>query len=135
MRTYIIAAALALATAGVVQPASAADLYYVTGPASMFAGYTLPFMVVAEGDTLTFVNLDGFQHDVISRAMQPGTGDAWCAEAGFIAPGSCPLFWSSLIGVAALTPVLGMDNVVSGETYDFFCSIHANMEGTLVVLP
>ena len=137
--------ALLVAALGSMAPARAADLTYVSGPAGPFVGYTLPFMVMSPGDTITYVNLDGFPHDVVARQTYPGGPSewpAWCAEAGFDGtpgPGGlvprCPLFWTPLIGAAQTTPVLGLEALVPGESYEFFCSIHANMIATLVVLP
>lgn len=131
----IALAALSLAVLGPFQPASAVDQDYVTGPAGPFIGYTVPFIVASQGDAINFINLDAFEHDVVSYRKQPGLGAPWCAEAGFVTAGSCPVIWTPLIGITGQTPVLGMDLVQPGENYEFFCSIHANMEGTLVVLP
>jgi plastocyanin len=133
----VVLAAIALAVLSSMGTARAAELVYVSGPGGPFVGYTVPVMVAAKGDTITYVNADAFPHDVIARHTGPETD--WCLAAGIKdkLPGvqGCPLFWSSLIGVAQQTPVLGLENIEPGAIYSFFCSIHANMEGTLVVLP
>jgi len=133
----VVLAALALGVLSAAGSARAADLVYVSGPGGPFVGYTVPAIVVAQGDNLTYINMDAFPHDVIARHSGPETD--WCLAAGIKdkLPGvqGCPLFWSSLIGITQQTPVLGLENIEPGATYTFFCSIHANMEGTLVALP
>lgn len=121
-----------LALAGSAQPASAAEVVFVAGPGGPFVNYTVPLIVVSQGDTLTYANVDVFLHDVVAREKGPNA--KWCAEAGF-GKGECPVFWTPLIGLGASTTMRGLDNVEPGTQYEFFCSIHVNMVGTMVVLP
>ena len=117
---------------GIAPPSDAAEIPFVTGPGGPYVNYTVPLIVVSQGDTLTFANLDAFPHDVVAREMGPNA--TWCADAGF-AKGACPLFWTPLIGLGGSTTMLGLNKVEPGAQYEFYCTIHANMTGTMVVLP
>jgi plastocyanin len=136
----------ALALASAMPASQAAGMVYVSGPGGPYVNYIPPVAVVRPGDTLTYANVDAFQHDFVAdcNVNNPGPDpdcqkqaekDAWCDEVGFGGTSGCPLFWSQLIGVAQTTPVLGVDNLTPGQTYAFICTIHGNMRGTLVVLP
>ena len=46
-----------------------------------------------------------------------------------------PIFHSRLGGLGEVVPVEGTDQLQSGKSYGFFCSIHPGMRGTLVVGP
>ena len=48
-------------------------------------------------------------------------------------PGGRPLFHTRLVGLGESAPVEGLQNVKSGQTYDFFCSVHPGMQGQLIV--
>ncbi|HYH58901.1 MAG TPA: PQQ-binding-like beta-propeller repeat protein [Thermoleophilaceae bacterium] len=84
----------------------------VTGPGATYAGYTPPVMVTQVGGPLNYTNLDIARHDVV-------------ADSG--------VFRSALAGTGETVPVTGLENVKSGQSYGFFCSIHTGMRGTLVV--
>jgi hypothetical protein len=79
------------------------------------------------------VNLDIASHDVRSDDPGPDT-QPWCTQLNFPA-GRCPLFFTGLIGLGQTTPVLGLENLEPGRNYDFHCSLHSWMKGTLVVPP
>jgi hypothetical protein len=49
------------------------------------------------------------------------------------APDGSPLFRSALAGLGESKPIEGLDRVVSGQTYGFYCSIHPGMTGQLIV--
>lgn len=132
----MIAAAASMIVAGAMAPASAADLVIVAGPGGEFVGYTTPAMVVPAGSSLTLAVVDLATHDV--DATTYGSDDnLWCdgipGPNRIFALGFCPLFESNLIGIGQTTPVHGVSALVPG-TYTFFCSIHASMKGTLVVV-
>jgi polyvinyl alcohol dehydrogenase (cytochrome) len=90
----------------------------VSGPGGFVAGYATRAMIAQQGGSLTYANLDVAIHDVTAKDKGPD---------------GKPLFVSAKIGVGSTTPVLGLDRVESGKTYDFYCSIHPNMQGTLVI--
>jgi plastocyanin len=75
-------------------------------------------MFTGVGGPLSFVNLDTVQHDVVSVDK---------------APDGAPLFRSKLIGLGESAPVQGLERVKAGQSYEFFCSVHPGMRGTLYV--
>lgn len=92
--------------------------------------YVTPVVAVAAGSQVTFVNADlTAMHDVIATAYGPGT-NSWCS---LYLKGKCPLFWTPLIPGGATTEVKGANKLASGKQYEFFCTLHPWMEGTLVV--
>ena len=141
-KRHTIAAVICLVMGlGFGSPAHAADLVYASGPGNGIppgSNYPVPVLVVQPGDHVTFVNIDIALHDVRSTSL--GTDRPWCSQFPFgFGPGNCPLFTSKLIGAAGTSPIFGIEDatVPEGElyaTYPFVCSIHAWMEGTLVVV-
>ncbi len=147
----LIVALLAL-TAFAATPVRAAGLVYVTGPAGQLTNFTVPLWAHPAGSTVTFVNLDAASHDVVAECISvtpctlnsPGAYGSdepyWCnpgpgqTQDPYPA-GKCPLFWSPLVGLSGVTPVHNIDLIQPGLVYRFRCSIHANMQGTLVALP
>ena len=102
--------------------------------------------MVAEVDgPLTFVNLDLLAtHNVTQDVAADGFGgpddNPWCLDSQgqptIYGPGKCPAFITSTIGGASTAQVLGVDRLVEGKTYSFYCTIHpTTMTGKLVVLP
>jgi plastocyanin len=90
----------------------------VAGPGAASTGYATPAMFTDVGGPLSFVNLDSVQHDVQSVDKGPNGG---------------ALFHTKLIGLGESAPVEGLDQVKSGQSYQFFCSVHPGMRGTLYV--
>jgi plastocyanin len=93
-------------------PPAPAAASVVAGPGAASTGYATPVMITQVGGPLNFTNLDIVQHDVVS-------------DDG--------IFRSDLIGLGQTTPIEGLENVQSGQTYGFFCSIHPGMRGQLIV--
>lgn len=88
--------------------------------------YMPPAVVVAEGDTLMFQNRDSAPHNVVSQARRAGGP-------------SGRMFMSATIRSTAtdpnpITEVVGVDATPPGA-YPFYCSIHPQMNGVLVVTP
>ena len=83
----------------------------VAGPGAVVTTYATPVVTVSQGSPATFTNLDVAQHDVIS---------------------SQGLFSTPLISIGESTPVTGVEALAPGS-YGFYCSLHRNMTGTLVV--
>jgi plastocyanin len=106
----------------------------LSGPGGFAAGYVTPVVVIAPGEAITYANADIAPHNfVASDAYVPKKAAKkakWCS--GFDR-GKCPLFWSETITAGATTEVEGLDAVVSGKQYGFYCSLHPNMKGTLIV--
>jgi polyvinyl alcohol dehydrogenase (cytochrome) len=92
-----------------VPNAPAAGNTVVAGPGAVATTYATPTVTIQHGQSLSFTNLDVPQHDV------QGNG-----------------FGSPLISTGQSTPVTGVDQLPPGS-YSFFCSLHRNMTGTLLV--
>jgi polyvinyl alcohol dehydrogenase (cytochrome) len=90
----------------------------VAGPGAASTSYATPVATTSVGGSLTFVNLDLAKHDVRSVELGPGGG---------------PLFSTPLIDFGETAPVEGLDQVSSGKSYEFFCTIHPGMRGNLTV--
>jgi plastocyanin len=119
---------------GLVVPrgqAIAADLVVLTLPGGDTAGYVPPVVPADRSGTLTYVNLDIKRHNVVATEAGPDT-QPWCAV--FYPGKPCPVFWSELIGTGKTTPVLGLANVVTARPYEFVCTIHPGMKGTLIAV-
>ncbi|MDQ1438912.1 MAG: Copper binding protein plastocyanin/azurin family [Acidimicrobiaceae bacterium] len=113
-------------------PAHAAELQFVTGPGSQITNYTVPALVIHAGDTVTYTNVDVAPHDVVSTRIGPDR--PWCASAGFT-PGTCPLVWTPLQGLAGSSKIYGLESLKPGDQVPFHCTVHPGMQATLVVLP
>ena len=83
----------------------------VAGPGAVATTYATPVVSISQGSPVTFTNLDVAQHDVIS-------------DDG--------LFSTPLISIGQSAPVAGAEALDPGD-YGFYCSLHRNMTGTLVV--
>jgi plastocyanin len=122
---------LAIVSAGVLlfhaTPAEA--LVAVAAPDKQYVNKTV---VAPVGGPLVFANADLQPHNVVAykKYLPKKTKRPWCA---YYPKGKCPLFWSETIGNGQVTQVMGLEYVKSGTDYVFFCSIHPQMKGTLVV--
>src|SRR4051794_40575740 len=95
-------------------PAAWADETIYAGPPSQFYSSSVS---IDQGEKVAFTNLDTIEHDA------PGGGRG---------PDGKPLFSSPLGGMGSTGAVAGTEYLTSG-TYDFGCSIHPQMHGTLTV--
>lgn len=165
MRARALVAGVGLAVALAGAPAQAADagIPVVAGPGSYLTNYQTVVVAVPVGGPAIIVSVDLQPHDVFAVALSPtqcpsspgicpaGT-PSYCLPPDPTQPwttgptnplsiqaGLCPLFWSDLISPGyngkATAPVLGLENLVAGTIYDFYCSIHQNMKAKLVALP
>jgi polyvinyl alcohol dehydrogenase (cytochrome) len=98
--------------------APASEPPIVAGPGAASTSYATPVATTAVGGTLEFVNLDLAKHDVQSTELGPN---------------GSPLFSTPLIDLGETATVEGLDRVQAGRAYEFFCSIHPGMRGTLNV--
>lgn len=145
MRTLIgTLAGLTITAATLIAPSArgAGVPIIVSGPGSTYVGYTTPAVAVQKGDTVTLIHLDTAPHDVVAVEYGPDTAP-YCGTDVSPQPGiqrrfplgACPIFWTPLLTVSQTAAVEGLGNLVPGTTYNFFCSLHGNMKGTLVALP
>lgn len=115
----MIAGALTAGIALAGTPSHAAAIVALPGAGVSPAGYPAPAAATAAGTAVTFVNLDPLAaHDVVSVAKKPNT--------------QLPLFKSALINAGETATVTGTAALRAGD-YDFYCSLHPNMTGTLTV--
>lgn len=115
IRRVVLCEALALAAAGLVLvPAARADEQITAAAPSRF---TTPAVSIDQGERLTFRNTDVTAHDVTAR------------QSG---PDGKPLFATPLIATGESAFVEGSQYLTTGR-YDFLCSVHPSMTGTLTV--
>ncbi|HVE94598.1 MAG TPA: hypothetical protein VNB24_06725 [Acidimicrobiales bacterium] len=114
-RTLVAAGLLAAATAAAI-PSGAGAANLVVVSANTAQGYILPATPLFAGMGLDYTNIDPLAaHNVVSDV--PG------------------LFSSGALITAGQTRnVAGVEDLEPG-TYGFFCKLHTNMKGSLVVLP
>jgi plastocyanin len=109
-RALLIAAALLALCAA----AAYADQTIYAAPPNQYVGGDV---TMAQGELVTFTNGDTVTHDVTAK----GAG-----------PDGKPLFQSDQIGGGQQAPVKGAEYLTTG-TYDYICSIHPFMTGTITV--
>ena len=120
-----LAAGVALGLAGLMAvPAVAADHTITAGPApNTYEGSPAHDNVtIDQGDTITFKNDDNFMHDVTSDPKDVGSHQYAAGE----------LFKSETIQGGKSAAVKGVEFLTPGD-YDFHCSVHPFMHGTLTV--
>lgn len=131
MRKVLLPLALCLS---LLAPAQAHAAVAVTGPGGFAAGFLPPVVVIAPGEGITYANGDIAPHNFVAldsfMTKKQAKKAKWCSGYN---QGKCPLFWSPTISLGKTTEVLGLENVASGETYSFYCSLHPGMKGTLIV--
>jgi plastocyanin len=101
-------------------------------PGSWLSNYVPPAAAATVGGALTLINLDIQYHDFVADQAYGPDSQPWCVT---FRAGSCPLFWSPLIATGETTSVLGLENLVAGQVYQYYCTIHPPMRGSLVALP
>ena len=101
---------------GTAVPAPGTEGNIVAGPVAQSAGWLTPTVTLAQGSTLTFTNLDAVSHNVASKAVTEDGRRLFAAPN--IATGT--------------TAVEGADKLPAG-TYEFVCTVHPSMLGTLEV--
>lgn len=108
------AVALAAAVAALAAAPALADEQVVAGPGQRYLTTTV---TIDQGQRLSFANRDVTSHDVTARTN---------------APDGRPLFSTPTVGSGGQAPVEGTQYLTTGS-YEFFCSIHPGMQGTLNV--
>jgi plastocyanin len=109
-RGVVAALLVLLVSAG----AAWADATIYAGPPNQFFQGDV---TIAQGDAITFTNLDTVPHDVTASAK--GSDGK-------------PLFASTQAGPGSSAPVEGVEYLTSGS-YPYICSIHPFMTGTITV--
>ena len=97
---------------------AATDPPIVAAPGAASTSYATPVATTTVGGSVEFVNLDLAKHDVQSTELGPD---------------GRPLFSTPLIDLGETAPITGLDRVAGGRSYEFFCSIHPGMRGSLQV--
>ena len=106
-------AALAAAACLAAAPGAWADETVYAGPIDQ---YLNPTLTIDVGEQLTFKNLDVDTHDVVAVDKAGGK----------------PLFGTPRIGTGSDAIVQGVQQLKGGR-YEFFCTLHPYMKGTLFV--
>lgn len=135
LRAWRTGALAALALTALVAPTTGAvgDVgpTLLAAPGAWLTQYATPVLATSLDIPLFFRNEDVMRHDVVSDAYGPD-GGSWCEDAP---AGRCPLFATPLIARGVTARVEGVDNAVAPGAYDFYCTLHTAMRGTLVVAP
>ncbi|MDX1448906.1 MAG: plastocyanin/azurin family copper-binding protein [Acidimicrobiia bacterium] len=121
MRKIIMTAGALVLALGVSLPSQAAVAVAIAPPGSGVnpIPYATPVVVSPAGTEVTFINADPVAtHNVVSRAAK-GNGQ--------------PLFTSGPLAPAGAYAVAGTAALAAGD-YEFFCTAHAWMTGTLTVV-
>lgn len=124
-----VSACGALAVAVLAVPSSAEPLptgvvNAIVGPQGSTAGYLTRTVVSTTGSVVTFVNLDQTTHDITSRATKTVVVKKKKKQV--------PLFRSEIVAGGATGTIAATATLAAGS-YDFFCSLHPGMTGTLMV--
>ena len=132
MRRILVVVASFSLLIGTAAPAHATVA--AAGPAGFAAGFLTPVVVAPQGEGVTFANADIAPHNLIATdafiPKKKAKKVKWCSAYD---KGKCPLFWSETITAGQSTQVLGLERAKPGKQYGFYCSLHPNMRGTLVV--
>ncbi len=91
-----------------------ADQTIYAGPPNQFVGGDI---TINQGEKVSFTNLDTVEHNVTAQQK---------------APDGKPLFASAPTATGSSEPVAGTEYLKTG-TYQYFCSIHPWMTGTITV--
>jgi plastocyanin len=131
MRKLLLPFSLCVA---LLAPTQAQAAVAVTGPGGFVAGYVPPIVVIEPGEGVTYANADIAPHNFVAlesfMTKKQAKKAKWCSGYD---KGKCPLFWSQTISAGNTTDVLGLENLKSGESHAFYCSLHPGMKGTLIV--
>ena len=117
MRRTIAALACSFVIATAATPSHAVVNTVVAGPAAFQLNYATDTVIVVSGQDATFVNLDIDEHDVVASKRVSGQ----------------PVFKSEIIGTGETAPIVGVSGLAPDD-YEFKCTLHGNMLGTLTVV-
>jgi plastocyanin len=125
-----VAAILAVAAAPAASATAPPALVAVSPPQGSTLGFATPQLVAVQGQGLSFLNADTMNHTLTSLA----TKVVKLKYAGKVYVTKVPLFDSGVVASAAQVDVKGVSGLKPG-TYQFWCSMHTGMKGTLTVQP
>jgi plastocyanin len=124
----LLTAGAVLVMAGGAQAAPPVPAVALTGPQAPTVGFATPTVLTVSGQALTLVNGDTTGHDITSKLTKPAKlkfGKKYYTI-------QVPLFRSESVPAGGSAPVVGVDTLKPGS-YQFFCSLHTGMTGTLTV--
>jgi plastocyanin len=129
-RPRLLLVVAAAAAAGLAAPTSAAPLpegvsQVASGPQGSATNYLTPQVLTTAGSVVSFTNLDQTTHDVTSRDTRTVVVNKRKKQV--------PLFSTPITAGGQTTTIPGTESLKPGE-YDFYCSLHPGMTGTLTVL-
>lgn len=127
----LLAALAALAPAVMAADPPVAGAPIVAGPGAWVTTYATPRAVAETSGELLFVNGDAMRHNVVALRDFGDGSQPWCRSYPV---GRCPAFWSALVGFGGDTPVLGLEDLTPGRSYEFYCTLHPGMRGTLLAV-
>lgn len=128
-RTRLLLVLAAAAVTAVALPSSAQPLpegasQVVSGPQGSAMNYLTPQVLTTAGSVVSFTNLDQTTHDVTSRATRTVIVKKKKKKI--------PLFSAPMTAGGQMSEIPGTASLKPG-TYDFYCSMHPGMTGTLTV--
>ena len=123
----LAAGALLLASPG-AQAAPPVPSLAVAGPQAPIVGFATPTVISLQGQALTFANGDTTGHDITSKLTKPVK--VKFGKKYYVT--QVPIFRSENVAAGGTGPVVGVEGLKPG-TYQFFCSLHTSMTGTLMV--
>lgn len=114
----------ALALPSSAQPLPEGASRVVAGPQAAATSYLTTEAVTTTGSVVSFTNLDTTPHDVVSRETKIVVVKGKKKKV--------PVFAAKVTSLGQTAPAAGTETLKPG-TYDFYCSLHGGMEGTLTV--
>lgn len=120
----VAAGAAALAAPAAAQPLPEGVVNVVAGPQASATNYVTTQVLSSSGTTVSFLNLDTTTHDVTSRA----TKTVVVKKKKRVVP----LFHAPITASGGVSAIPGTEGLAPGS-YDFYCSLHPGMTGTLTV--
>ncbi len=102
-------------------------------PGSTAAGWGTRVVFAPVDGTVTVVNGDYADHQLVADGVylkkKIARKASWCRSHP---KRSCPVFWSETISTGETTEIQGLEHIEAGAQYDFICTIHRSMTGTLI---
>jgi plastocyanin len=128
-RPRLLLVAAATAVAALAAPSSAAPLpegasQVLSGPQGSATNYLTPQVLTTAGSVVSLTNLDQTTHDVTSRDTRTVVVKKKKKKV--------PLFSSPIVAGGQTAAIPGTEDLKPGD-YDFYCSLHPGMTGTLTV--